>query len=120
MAAQISSKKLSPVELTQALLARTESLDPQLNAYLMVTADKAMAQAKAAEAEITAGNYRGPMHGVPFGLKDIYATAGIRTTGHSKTCQDHVPTADATTVEKLYAAGAILTGKLATHEFAHG
>ncbi|HEX3860277.1 MAG TPA: amidase [Stellaceae bacterium] len=120
MAGLIAGKKLSPVELTEALLARIASLDPQLNAYLMVTADKAMAQARKAEGEIAAGNYRGPLHGVPFGLKDIYATAGIRTTGHSKVCVDAIPTADATTVEKLYAAGAILTGKLATHEFAHG
>jgi aspartyl-tRNA(Asn)/glutamyl-tRNA(Gln) amidotransferase subunit A len=120
MGALIAGKKLSPVELTQALLARIECLDRQLNAYLMMTGDKAMAQARQAEQEIARGAYRGPLHGIPFGLKDIYATAGIRTTGHSKVCIDTVPTADATTVEKLYAAGAILTGKLATHEFAHG
>jgi len=120
LAALIAARKLSPVELTQALLARIESLNPRLNAYLMITADKAIEQARQAESEIASGTYRGPLHGVPFGLKDIYATAGIRTTGHSKVCIDTVPNADATTVEKLYAAGAILTGKLATHEFAHG
>src|SRR4051794_4399463 len=120
MAALIAGRKLSPVELTQSLLARIECLDRQLNAYLTVTGDKAMAQARQAEQEIARGAYRGPLHGIPFGLKDIYATAGIRTTGHSKVCIDTVPAADATTVEKLYAAGAILTGKLATHEFAHG
>ena len=72
------------------------------------------------EREITAGRYRGPLHGIPFGLKDIYATAGIRTTSHSKICENLVPTEDATTVSKLYQAGGVLLGKLATHEFAHG
>jgi aspartyl-tRNA(Asn)/glutamyl-tRNA(Gln) amidotransferase subunit A len=116
----IENKELSPVELTTALIRRAEALDPQLNAYLLPTFDRALDQARTAEREITAGRYRGPMHGIPFGLKDIYATAGIRTTGHSRVCIDTVPTADATTVRKLYDAGAILTGKLATHEFAHG
>ena len=116
----IEKKQLSPVELTTALIGRGEALDPQLNAYLLPTFDRALDQARTAECEITAGAYRGPMHGIPFGLKDIYATAGIRTTGHSKTCIDTVPAADATTVTKLYGAGAVLMGKLATHEFAHG
>jgi aspartyl-tRNA(Asn)/glutamyl-tRNA(Gln) amidotransferase subunit A len=116
----IEKKQLSPAELTTALIGRAEALDPQLNAYLLPTYDRALDQARTAEREIMAGSYRGPMHGVPFGLKDIYATAGIRTTGHSRVCIDTVPTADATTVRKLYDAGAILTGKLATHEFAHG
>jgi aspartyl-tRNA(Asn)/glutamyl-tRNA(Gln) amidotransferase subunit A len=116
----IERKQLSPVELTTALIRRAEALDPQINAYLLPTAERALDQARAAEREIMAGTYRGPMHGIPFGLKDIYSTAGIRTTGHSKTCIDTVPSADATTVTKLYAAGAVLTGKLATHEFAHG
>ena len=119
-ARRIEHKELSPVELTTALIRRAEALDPQLNAYLLPSFERALDQARAAEREIAGGRYRGPMHGVPFGLKDIYATAGIRTTGHSKTCIDTVPTADATTVRKLYAAGAVLTGKLATHEFAHG
>jgi aspartyl-tRNA(Asn)/glutamyl-tRNA(Gln) amidotransferase subunit A len=116
----IKRKELSPVELTTALIRRAEALDPQLNAYLLPTFDRALAQARAAEGEIAAGRYRGPMHGIPFALKDIYATAGIRTTGHSRTCIDTVPNFDATTVGKLYEAGAVLTGKLATHEFAHG
>ena len=120
MGRRIDKKQLSPVELTTALIARAEALDPQLNAYLLPTFERALDRARAAEAEIAAGRYRGPMHGIPFGLKDIYATAGIRTTGHSRTCIDTVPAADATTVRKLYDAGAILTGKLATHEFAHG
>src|SRR5499427_81755 len=119
-ARRIERKELSPVELTTALIRRAEALDPQINAYLLLTAERALDQGKRAEREIIAGAYRGPMHGIPFGLKDIYATAGIRTTGHSRICLDTVPSADATTVSKLYAAGAILTGKLATHEFAHG
>jgi aspartyl-tRNA(Asn)/glutamyl-tRNA(Gln) amidotransferase subunit A len=116
----IERKQLSPVELTTALIRRTEALDPRLDAYLLPTAERAVDQARQAEREITAGGCRGPMHGIPFGLKDIYATAGISTTGHSRVCIDTVPSADATTVRKLYEAGAVLTGKLATHEFAHG
>jgi aspartyl-tRNA(Asn)/glutamyl-tRNA(Gln) amidotransferase subunit A len=116
----IEQKQLSPVELATALIRRAEALDPQLDAYLLLTADRAFDQARQAEREIMAGHYRGPMHGIPFGLKDIYSTAGIRTTGHSRICLDAVPSADATTVRKLYEAGAVLTGKLATHEFAHG
>jgi aspartyl-tRNA(Asn)/glutamyl-tRNA(Gln) amidotransferase subunit A len=116
----IEQKRLSPVELTRALIGRAEALDPQLNAYLLLTGERALEQARQAEQEIMAGRYRGPMHGIPFGLKDIYSTAGIRTTGHSRICLDTVPSSDATTVKKLYEAGAILTGKLATHEFAHG
>ena len=119
-ARRIEKKELSPVELTAALVRRAEALDPQLNAYLLPTFDRALDQARAAEGEIMARGYRGPMHGIPFGLKDIYATSGIRTTGHSRTCIDTVPRFDATTVAKLYEAGAVLTGKLATHEFAHG
>src|SRR5215469_688228 len=116
----IERRQLSPVELTAALLSRREALDPQLNAYLLLTAERALDQARQAEQEIMTGHYRGPMHGIPFALKDIYATAGIRTTCHSRICIDTVPSADATAVSKLYAAGAVLTGKLATHEFAHG
>jgi aspartyl-tRNA(Asn)/glutamyl-tRNA(Gln) amidotransferase subunit A len=116
----IERKQLSPVELTTALIRRTETLDRQLDAYLLLTADRAVDQARQAEREIIAGQYRGPMHGIPFGLKDIYSTAGIRTTGHSRVCFDTVPSADATPVRKLYEVGAVLTGKLATHEFAHG
>ena len=116
----IEQKRLSPVELTTALIRRAEALDPQLNAYLLPTPDRALDQARQAEQEIIDGGYRGPMHGIPFALKDIYTTAGIRTTGHSRICLDAVPSTDATAVRKLYEAGAVLTGKLATHEFAHG
>ena len=116
----IEQRRLSPVELSDALIERTETLDPQLNAFLLPTPEKAREQARIAEREIMAGNYRGPLHGVPFGLKDIYCTAGIRTTSHSRICADYVPTEDATTVARLYRAGGVLLGKLATHEFAHG
>jgi aspartyl-tRNA(Asn)/glutamyl-tRNA(Gln) amidotransferase subunit A len=116
----LRSRKLSPVELTQTYLKRITDLDPQLNAYITVTADLALGQAREAEQEIAAGRYRGPLHGIPFGLKDIYSTRGILTSGHSKVCADNIPAADAATTRKLREAGAVLLGKLATHEFAHG
>ena len=116
----IEARTLSPVELTEALGARAQAFDPQINAYITTTFDSALEQARQAEAEIAAGRYRGPLHGVPFGLKDMYDTAGIRTTAHSKILIDNVPTRDAAAVERLYDAGGILMGKLATHEFAHG
>lgn len=116
----IKARKLSPVELTEAMIARSQATDGYLNAYITPTYEGAMAQARAAEAEIAAGKHRGPLHGIPFGLKDIYNTSGILTTGHSKVCADNVPDADATTTAQLLAAGAVLMGKLATHEFAHG
>jgi aspartyl-tRNA(Asn)/glutamyl-tRNA(Gln) amidotransferase subunit A len=116
----IARRKLSPVELTRTFLDRIATLDPQLNAYLLVTADRAMDQARQAEQEIANGNYRGPMHGIPYALKDIYCTNGIRTTCHSRSRAHHVPNYDAFAVAKLNQAGAILLGKLATHEFAHG
>jgi aspartyl-tRNA(Asn)/glutamyl-tRNA(Gln) amidotransferase subunit A len=120
MARLIERRQISPVELSEALLARIDALDPQINAFLLPTPEKAREQALAAEREIMAGRYRGPLHGIPFALKDIYCTAGIRTTGHSRICADYVPDEDATTVARLYQAGAVLLGKLATHEFAHG
>ena len=116
----IAARKLSPVEYADALLARTEAFEPQLNAFITRTPEIARKEAQAAESEIAKGNYRGPLHGIPFAVKDIYDTAGILTSGHSRVCIDRVPQKDATTVAKLRAAGAVLTGKLATHEFAHG
>jgi aspartyl-tRNA(Asn)/glutamyl-tRNA(Gln) amidotransferase subunit A len=118
--ALIQARQLSPVEYVEALITRTETFDPQVHAYITPTFDLARQQAKQAEDEIMAGRYRGPMHGIPFALKDIYDTKGIRTSGHSNVCRDRIPDADATTTGKLYQAGAILMGKLATHEFAHG
>ncbi|MSP01929.1 MAG: amidase [Acetobacteraceae bacterium] len=116
----IQQRALSPVELTKAFLDRIAAIDPRLNAYLLVTADQALDQAREAETEIMAGRWRGPMHGIPYALKDIYCTKGIRTTSHSRTRADYIPDFDATTVTKLHDAGAVLLGKLATHEFAHG
>ena len=116
----IRTRKLSPVELAQAYLARIADLDPQLNAYITLTADLALKQAREAEQEIARGRYRGPLHGIPFGLKDIYSTRGILTSGHSRVCADNVPAEDAAATRKLNEAGAVLLGKLATHEFAHG
>lgn len=116
----IAARKLSPVEYTRALLVRTDALEPQLNAFITRTSEAAIKDAQTAEAEISRGDYRGPLHGIPFAVKDIYDTAGVLTSGHSRTCVDRVPSRDATAVAKLRAAGAVLTGKLATHEFAHG
>jgi aspartyl-tRNA(Asn)/glutamyl-tRNA(Gln) amidotransferase subunit A len=116
----IENKELSPVELTESRLARIEKLDGRLHSFIRVLPDQALASARAAEIEIAAGGYKGPLHGIPLGLKDIYETKGIPTTGHSKVMQDHVPAADAFTVAKLKAAGCVVMGKLATHEFAFG
>jgi aspartyl-tRNA(Asn)/glutamyl-tRNA(Gln) amidotransferase subunit A len=116
----IQSGKLSPVELTQALLARIGRLDHRVNAFITLTAERALAAARTAEQEIQSGQYRGPLHGIPFGLKDIYNTAGLLTSGGSAVCADNVPAQDASTTRKLLEAGAILLGKLQTHEFAHG
>jgi len=118
--ALIKSRQLSPVEYVEALIKRTETFDPQLHVYITPTFDLARQQAKHAEHEIAAGTYCGPLHGLPFALKDIYDTKGIRTSGHSKVCLNRMPDVDATATAKLYEAGAILMGKLATHEFAHG
>jgi aspartyl-tRNA(Asn)/glutamyl-tRNA(Gln) amidotransferase subunit A len=117
---KIARKQLSPVELMESYLRRIEAVGSQLDAFITLTADRALDQAHAAEAEIAAGHYRGPLHGIPFGLKDIYETAGILTTGHSKVMQNHVPQQDATTTARLYDAGMILLGKLASYEFTHG
>ena len=116
----IRTRKLSPVELTEALLARIVTYQPQLSAFITVTTDLARTQAKQAEQDIARGNYRGPLHGIPFALKDIYNTQGILTSGGSKVAIDNIPTTDAATTRKLLDAGAILLGKLQTHEFAHG
>jgi aspartyl-tRNA(Asn)/glutamyl-tRNA(Gln) amidotransferase subunit A len=119
LAELIAARKLSPVELTDALIQRVERLDAQTRAFITPTFDLARRQAKAAEAEIAAGRYRGPLHGVPFALKDIYDTQGILTSAHSRIFIDRIPAEDATTTRRLYDAGAVLLGKLATHEMAH-
>ena len=116
----IQRKELSPLELVESRLDRIARLDGNLNSFICVMAEEARAAAVAAEAEIAAGYYRGLLHGIPIGLKDLYETAGIATTGHSKVMQGHVPRADAFSVTRLRDAGAIVLGKLATHEFALG
>lgn len=116
----IETRELSPLELTRTLVERIDAYNPRLDAFITRTTDLALQQAKAAQEEIASGNYRGPLHGIPFGLKDIYNTRGILTTGHSRTMVDHVPAEDAFTTARLLEAGGVLMGKLATHEFAHG
>jgi aspartyl-tRNA(Asn)/glutamyl-tRNA(Gln) amidotransferase subunit A len=113
-------RALSPVELAEAYLARIGDLNATLNAYYTVTAEAARAQARQAEAELAAGEDRGPLHGIPIGLKDLVATAGVRTTAGSKILADWVPSEDATVVQRLRAAGAVLLGKCAMTEFAMG
>ncbi len=115
-----AAKTISPVELMTALLKRIEVLDPKLNAFIRLDADAAMAAARTAETEIQAGRIRGPLHGVPVGIKDIIDVAGLPTTGHSKILVDNIAAADAVVVQKLRQAGAIMIGKLSTHEFAIG
>jgi len=119
-ACSLEARTLSPVELVEALLERIESLNPQLDAFVTLTGRQAREAAQRAEAEIMAGHYRGSLHGIPFGLKDIYNVACIPTTGHSRTAMDNVPETDSTATVRLTAAGGILMGKLSTHEFAHG
>ncbi len=116
----IAAGTLSPVALTEAALARIAALDPKLNAFITVTADRARRAAAAAEAEIKAGKRRGPLHGIPYALKDIYDVAGVRTTAHSKLLIDNVAREDAASTARLEAAGMVLLGKLSTHEFARG
>src|SRR6202045_1813844 len=110
----------SPVELTRACLDRVHTLDDELHAFVQLTEERALDEARAAETAIMAGGASGPLHGIPIGLKDIVDTKGIPTTCGSKFLQDNIPAADATCAEKLAAAGTVLMGKTATHEFADG
>ena len=119
-AEQIRSRRLSPIELTRDCLARIERLNPLLNAFITVIAEQALDAASRAEAEIAAGNYRGPLHGIPVALKDLFDTAGVRTTAASNQYRNRVPTEDAEVVRRLKQAGAVLLGKLNLHEFAFG
>lgn len=116
----LAERKLSPVELTAAYLDRIANLDSQLDSFVTLTAERARAEAKQAEAAIGASGPRSRLHGIPYCLKDIFDTAGIRTTAMSKLLADNVPTRDSACQEKLAAAGGILLGKNATWEFAHG
>ncbi|MBM3943413.1 MAG: Asp-tRNA(Asn)/Glu-tRNA(Gln) amidotransferase subunit GatA [SAR202 cluster bacterium] len=116
----LRDRQLSPVELTRAYLERIQALDSRLHAYVTLLPEQALAQARSAEAEILRGHYRGPLHGVPIGLKDLYDTKGIRTTAMSRVTPDRIPQEDAACTVRLREAGTILLGKLAMHEFALG
>ena len=112
--------QLSPVEYTKALIARAEKHDKNYNAYLRATPEIALEDARRAESEIMRGHWRGPFHGVPYGLKEIVVYTGLPTTAHSKILQDNVAKSDAVVTQKLRAAGGVFMGKLSTHEFATG
>ena len=116
----VRGKKVSPVELTRECLTRIERINPKLNAFITITADSALAEARQAESEIQKGHWRGPLHGIPIALKDLVDTAGVRTTGASAVIKDRVPTEDAEIVRRFKAAGAVFLGKLNLHEFAYG
>ena len=116
----IAARKVSAVEALQATLARLRALDDKLNAFITVCAEPALADAKKADQEIAAGNYRGPLHGVPVSIKDMFEMNGVLTTGGSKILQDWVPDHDSALVEKLRNAGAVIFGKTNLDEFGHG
>jgi aspartyl-tRNA(Asn)/glutamyl-tRNA(Gln) amidotransferase subunit A len=116
----IRGRKLSPVEYTEALLGRIEKLDKRFHAFIRLLPERALGDARKAEQEVMAGKIRGPLHGVPYGLKDIIDVAGVPTTGHSRVLIENMATADAPVTTRLKEAGGVLLGKLATHEFAIG
>jgi aspartyl-tRNA(Asn)/glutamyl-tRNA(Gln) amidotransferase subunit A len=119
-AEQIRNRKLSPLELTRECLSRIERLNPVLNAFITITPERALEQARQAEAEVMASRWRGPLHGIPIGLKDLLDTAGTLTTAASNQYRDRVPAEDAELVRQLKQAGAVIVGKLNLHEFAFG
>src|SRR5262249_21545294 len=116
----IKSRRLSPVELTGSILDRIDRLDSQIGAFITVTREQALAAARQAEQEIARGAYRGPLHGIPFGIKDTHYTKGIRTTANTPVLADFVPDFDAAVVARLKAAGGVLVGKLKLPEFSFG
>ncbi len=118
-AALVRRRKVSPVELTQLCLSRVERLNPKLNAFITVCGEKALADARAAEKEVGAGRWRGPLHGIPIALKDLFDTAGVLTTAASAQYAGRVPAEDAEVVRRLKAAGAVILGKLNMDEFAY-
>src|SRR5215510_6832879 len=120
LATLIQRQEVSPVEATLAVVDRVEKFDRQLNSFITLLRDEAFTQARAAEQEIQAGRYRGPLHGIPIAVKDLYYTKGIQTTAGSKILSDFKPAYDATVITRLRDAGAILIGKLNMHEFARG
>ena len=120
LAPLLKARKLSPVELVRACLDRIEAVNPKVNAFITVTGDQALEQARKAEREIVAGHYFGPLHGVPYAAKDLIATKGVRTTNGSKVTSNWVPDHESTVTARLNQAGAILIGKLNLLEFAMG
>jgi aspartyl-tRNA(Asn)/glutamyl-tRNA(Gln) amidotransferase subunit A len=116
----LRSRSLSSVEITEAYLHRIGALDPDLNAFIAVTADRARLEARLADDELASGESRSPMHGIPYGLKDIYETAGVGTTAHSRILENYVPARDCTVQAKLRAAGGVLLGKQSLWEFTYG
>jgi aspartyl-tRNA(Asn)/glutamyl-tRNA(Gln) amidotransferase subunit A len=120
LAPRVRRKEVSPLELTRACLERIEKLNPALNAFITVSADSALAEARAAEIEISRGEWRGPLHGIPVALKDLIDTAGTRTTAASELFEHRVPTEDADVVQRLRRAGAVILGKNNLHEYAYG
>ena len=116
----VQKKELSPVQLTQACLERIEKLNPRLNAFITITGTAALEDARKAEAEISRGEWKGPLHGIPLAVKDLVETAGVKTTAASAVLKDNVPISDAEVIRRLKSAGAILLGKLNLHEFAYG
>jgi aspartyl-tRNA(Asn)/glutamyl-tRNA(Gln) amidotransferase subunit A len=119
-AALIKARRLSPVELTQAILDRIDRLDARVGAFITVTRDEALRAAREAELEIARGRYRSPLHGIPFGVKDTHYTKGIRTTANTPVLLDFVPDFDATVVARLKTAGGVLVGKMKLPEFSFG
>src|SRR5262245_28302319 len=120
LSSALRRKEVSPLEIARACLDRVDEHDGEINAFITTLRKPALEAAKRAESEILRGRYRGPLHGVPYALKDLFLTRGIRTTCGSRILRDFVPTADAAVVERLNAAGAVLLGKLNMHEFAFG
>lgn len=120
LAPRLRRKEISPVELTRSCLDRIDKLNPTLNAFITVTAESALAEARAAEIEISRGEWRGPLHGIPIALKDLIDTAGTRTTAASALFEHRIPTEDAEVVRRLRLAGAVILGKNNLHEFAYG
>ena len=120
LARLVKRREVSPVEIVEAHLARIDATDPVLNSFITLLPDEARAAAQRAEREIQAGAYRGPLHGIPVGLKDLYNTAGVRTTSGSRIFDTFIPSEDCTVAARFREAGAILLGKLNLHQFAFG
>jgi aspartyl-tRNA(Asn)/glutamyl-tRNA(Gln) amidotransferase subunit A len=120
LAPLIRQREISPVELVKACLAQIEKTEPSLNCYITVTREEALRAAAQAEREIMQGQYRSVLHGIPYSAKDLYHTQGIRTTAGSEILADYIPDDNATVIDRLHQAGAILVGKNNLHEFAYG